>query len=124
MTGILQFQSKHGVISVEVDPQQAEAAGGERAGSGLVAKGGSGAVAGAEIVAKASESFDEAMSTLKAYAASVEDLVMDLDLTPKEVSVEIGLKMSGSAGFIIAKADAEAEMKVALTWELSPKAGA
>jgi len=32
--------------------------------------------------------------------------------------------MSGSAGFIIAKAGAETEMKVALTWEPTPKAGA
>ena len=62
------------------------------------------------------------MTTLKAYAASLEDLITGLDLTPKEVSVEIGLKLSGSAGFIIAKAGAETEMKVALTWE--PKGGA
>ncbi len=126
MAGILQFHTEHGVISVEIDPSEARAAGGE-ALAPLVAKGGSvpmTAKGEADIVVKAPTSFDEAMSTLKAYAASLEDLIMGLDLTPREVAVEIGLKMSGSAGFIIAKAGAETEMKVALTWEPSPKASA
>ena len=57
------------------------------------------------------------MSTQKAYAANLEDLIRGLDLTPSEVSVEIGLKLSGSVGFIITKAGAETEMKVSLTWE-------
>ena len=113
MTGILQFHTEHGVISFEIDPSDAQAVGGE-VSAPLVAKG------GVDIVAKAPRSFDEAMSTLKAYAANLEDLVMGLDLTPREVSVEIGLKMSGSAGFIIAKAGAETEMKVGLTWEPKP----
>ena len=45
------------------------------------------------------------------------DLVAELDLTPEQVSFEVGLKMTGSAGFVIAKAGAETTMKVALTWK-------
>ncbi len=119
MTGILTFETKHGTIAVEVDETVARAVGGvaetpayTRKGSQTMTAKGVG-----DVVAKAPKSFDEAMATLKAYAGSLEDLIMGLDLTPKEVSVEIGLKMSGSAGFIIAKAGAETEMKVSLTWE-------
>ena len=123
MTGILTFETKHGTIAVEVDESVAQAAGGEAATPALTSKGSQTMTAKGvrDVVAKAPKSFDEAMATLKAYAGSLEDLIMGLDLTPKEVSVEIGLKMSGSAGFIIAKAGAETEMKVSLTWE--PKGG-
>ncbi len=124
MTGILTFETKHGTIAVEVDEGVAEAAGGEAVTPAFTSKGSQtmAAMGVGDVVAKAPKSFDEAMATLKAYAGSLEDLIMGLDLTPKEVSVEIGLKLSGSAGFIIAKAGAETEMKVALTWE--PKGGA
>ena len=123
MTGILTFETKHGTIAVEVDETVARAAGGEAATPAFTSKGAQTMTAKGmgDIVAAAPKSFDEAMATLKAYAGSLEDLIMGLDLTPKEVSVEIGLKMSGSAGFIIAKAGSEVEMKVALTWE--PKGG-
>lgn len=121
MTGVLTFNTKHGVIAIEVDESVARAAGGTDAVSdqrGYVAKG-----RVADVVAAAPKSFDEAMSTLKSYAANLEDLITSLDLTPREVSVEIGLKMTGSAGFVIAKAGAETEMKVALTWEPKRAAG-
>jgi hypothetical protein len=123
MTGIVQFHTRHGVISVEIDPSQMEATRGQLSDQ-LVAKGGpvsTAARGGLDIVVKAPQSFDEAMGTLRAYAACLEDVIMGLNLTPSEVSVEIGLKMSGSAGFIIARAGAETEMKVALTWEPKPK---
>ncbi len=40
MTGIIQYETKHGLVSIEVDEAVAEAAGGDRqGGSGLKAKG-------------------------------------------------------------------------------------
>jgi Trypsin-co-occurring domain 1 len=111
MTGILTFPTEHGEIAVEVDESVARAAG----GIGPIAKGGG--ASGVEIVARSPCSFDEAMVTLKAYAASLDDLIRGLDLTPKEVAVQIGLRMSTSAGFIIAKAGAETDMKISLKWE-------
>jgi hypothetical protein len=124
MTGILQFRTARGeIISIEVDESLARAAGGVPATDPLIAKGSATITAkgAGDVIAMAPKSFGEAMSTLKAYAAGLEDLIMGLDLTPREVSVEIGLKMTGSAGFIIAKAGAETEMKVSLTWEPRPK---
>ncbi len=122
MTGILTFDTPHGRIAIEVDESVARAAGGKPAAPEFVAKGSAPMTGRAgDVIAEAPKSFEEAMTSLKAYARSLQDLIMGLDLTPKEVSVEIGLKMSGSAGFIIAKAGAETEMKVSLTWE--PAAG-
>ncbi len=120
MTGILEFETDHGVIAIEVDEDVARAAGGQSSDGAMLAKGVvpmSSDAGGADIIARAPRSFDEAMTTLKAYAGSLEDLIRGLDLTPSEVSVEIGLKLTGSAGFIIAKAGAETEMKVSLKWE-------
>lgn len=117
MTGIIQYETKRGVVSIEVDETVAEAAGGKRkSGSGLRAKGGD-LANGGDVVARAPGRFDEAMGTLKAYAGNLADLIDEIDLTPEEVSFEVGLKMTGSAGFIIAKAGAETEMRVALTWK-------
>ena len=115
MTGILRFNTPHGVVAVEVADDVALAAGGNVEETGPVAKG-LGA-RGREIVADAPTSLQEAMSTLRAYAASIEDMILQLDLTPREVGVEVGLKVTGSAGFIIAKAGAESEMKVSLKWQ-------
>jgi hypothetical protein len=114
VTGILVFKSAHGDIAVEVDEEVARAAGGQAS----VSKG---AVPlskrGGEVLARSPVDFAEAMQTLKAYAATVEDLIKGLDLRPKEVSVQVGLKLKGEAGFIIAKAGTEAEMQVSLKWQ-------
>jgi|GEM_PF-1282363 len=119
MTGILVFESRHGQIAVEVDDSVARAAGGAADTTRFTPKGGP--PAATEVMVKAPKTFDEAMESLKAYAGALEDVVMSLDLTPSEVSVQIGLKLTGSAGFVIAKAGAESEMKVSLKWE--PKRG-
>lgn len=66
--------------------------------------------------------FENAMSSLQAYAGSVQDIVNNLATTPKEVTVEVGLTLKGEAGFFaIAKAGTEAEMRVTLSWEPKPK---
>ena len=104
MTGILQFETRHGLVSIEVDEDAAGGAAAQFAPTGLVAKGGS-------------PRFEDAMASLKAYAGGIADLVEGFDIRPEEVSVEVGLKFAGSAGFIIAKAGAETSMKVALKWK-------
>lgn len=121
MTGIVQFRTRRGdKVSVEVDDAVARAAHDDAAGR--VKKGAAPMTAkGGELVSLAPKSFEEAMETLKAYAGGLQDMIDDMDLRPREVAVEIGLKMSGSAGFVIAKAGAETEMKVSLTWEPKPK---
>lgn len=126
MTGILQFKTARGdIVSVEVADDVARNAGGT-ATKGMVAKGSQPMTAKGldEVVAAAPRSFEEAMATLKGYATALGDMIGDLDLTPAEVAVEIGLKMTGSASFVIAKAGAETEMKVSLKWEPKPRAEA
>lgn len=114
MSGILRFETKHGVIAFEVDDDKEDVVAGPPADDGLIEKGAEPMTAkGGDIP----DSFEKAMGTLKAYAANLEDMIMGLDLTPKEVSVEIGMKLSAKGWFVIAQAGSEAEMKIALTWE-------
>lgn len=115
MTGIVVFESRHGQIAVEVDDSVARAAAGRADAGGFTPKGAM--PVATEVLAKAPKTFGDAMESLKAYAGALEDVVLSLDLTPSEVAVEIGLKLTGSAGFVIAKAGAESEMKVSLKWE-------
>ncbi len=125
MTGIMIFESAHGRIAVEVDDSAAQAALPEGVPEDWVAKGSPGAPqtkGDGNVVVKATASFTDAMGSLKAYAASLNDVIASLAVKPQQVSVEIGLKLEGEAGFIIAKAGTAAEMKVALTWEPTPPA--
>ncbi|NBC34610.1 MAG: hypothetical protein GVY13_18185 [Alphaproteobacteria bacterium] len=121
MTGILQYDTAHGTISIEVDEGTAAAQQGHAraAATGIEVKGDHGPkrTEAGDVIAKASGTFDQAMESLRAYAGSLADMIEGLDLTPEEVSIDVGLKMTGSAGFIIAKAGAETEMKVSLTWK-------
>ena len=130
MTGILRFETSYGPVLVEVDEKvarNAQSADGiaEVMARGYVPKSPSASTTASSgnIVAKAPTSFGEAMTSLRAYAANLQELIGNLDLTPKEVSVEIGLTIAGEAGWIIAKAGTSAEIKIALTWEPGAKHG-
>lgn len=116
MTGIIQFETAHGIVSFEVEEEVARAAGG--AGPSTARGGIVPATRTSDgIVAKVSGKLEEAFDSLKAYVGTLADVVNDLDVAPEQISVELGLKFSGSAGFVIAKAGAETEMKVALSWK-------
>lgn len=120
MTGIIEFESAHGIISVEVDEHVALSAGGFPQETDWVRKGPDSSTRDSSespVVARAAKSFEEAMGSLRAYAGSIEDLILGMASKPSEVTISIGLKMSGSAGFIIAKAGAETEMEVSLKWQ-------
>lgn len=121
MTNIMTFQSKYGPISVEMDDATARAAAvAEKGGEGnpWVAKGVKGLTSrDNETHVETDEKFEQAISSLRAYASTLLDVVHGISLTPSEVAVEVGLKLTGSAGFIIAKTEGEAEMKVSLKWE-------
>ncbi|MFF0950141.1 CU044_2847 family protein [Rhizobium leguminosarum] len=116
MTGIVTFTTPHGTVAFEVDDAVARKNTSAEQNDRLVAKGFAPPDAG-EIVASSTKSFGEAMSTFKAYVANLQDLLSDLVIAPSEVSVELGLKLTGSAGFVIAKAGAESEIKISLSWK-------
>ncbi len=123
MSSILQFKTARGeIVSVEVTDHVALSSQNPET-EDLVAKGSLPPAANGfgEIVATAPRSFEEAIATLRGYAGALGDMIGDLDLRPAEVSVEIGLKMTGSAGFVIAKAGAETEMTVSLKWQPKSK---
>lgn len=115
MTRIVSMPSDHGPILIEVELSDNIGAGVAMAENGLVPKG---PEAAEEAVVELDTRFDKAMASLKAYVGSLQDVLGGLDVTPKEVTVEVGLTLKGEAGFFaIAKAGTEAAMKVTLTWE-------
>lgn len=117
MNDIITFDSDFGPISFEADTTgMTTGTGGDRA------KGVQPMSTGGDEAVKSDTRFDKALDTLRAYAGTIQQVVGNLDVTPREVTVEVGLKLKGEAGFVIAKAGAEAEMKIALKWEPRPRA--
>jgi hypothetical protein len=120
MTGIMIFETTHGRVAVEIEEGLARHELETAKRDGRVSRDAQAvadiASVGSDLVVKAPKSFSDAMITLKAYAANLEDLIAEMPFAPKEVSVEIGLKLVGSLGFVIAKAGGETEMKVSLKW--------
>lgn len=122
MSRIVTFDSQHGPIHFEVDDTGSSIDKSKTTDSGLVPKGGAQQRSKPAPI-KSDTHFERAMSSLQAYAGSVQDIVQELANTPKEVTVEVGLKLVGEAGFFaIAKAGTEAEMRVKLSWRPGSKA--
>jgi len=111
MSGVVIFDSKYGDIFVEADQSVLEAMEADDSGVEMLSGGGSdGSV-------RASIKFNDALQSLRNYVSSIQDVVQELELKPKEVAIEVGVTLKGSAGFVIAKAGAETSMKVTLKWE-------
>jgi Trypsin-co-occurring domain 1 len=94
-----------GSIVVEVD--EPEGAGTVRAGRG------------ADLPEKAQLTFEEAMGRIRPAAEAIVAKLRDLSDQPDQIGVEFGLKLSGTAGAIVASAAIEANYKVTLTWKHS-----
>ena len=69
-------------------------------------------------VAKAKQSFEEAVSGIRPIAEAI--LGQVAALTPESVSVEFGIKFSAQAGVILASSAMEGNCKITLSWK--PKA--
>ena len=69
-----------------------------------------------EIVAKAGQTFEEALERVKPAAGAIIKKLKELSDAPDEVEVEFGLKMSAQAGAVIAVASVEANYRVKLRW--------
>lgn len=120
MTGILRFKTRAGgYVSVNVDEgllhtEETQIGANEFVEKGL-RKGYT--ELQSDLVMTASKTFEESLESLKAYADGISDVIDTFALQPNKVIVEIGLTVSGTAGFIIANASAETAMKVTLSWE-------
>lgn len=70
-----------------------------------------------EVVAKATESFERALDTVKQVAESVVRQVETIPRKPDEVAVSFGVTLAGSVNFLVASGSAEATLNVTLTWK-------
>ena len=67
-----------------------------------------------EVAVKAPQAFETALDKLKPVTSPIISKLRDL--TPSEIQVELGVKMSTEAGVVIASTASEANFKVSLTW--------
>ena len=92
--------------SVLVEVEEAETAGGPVRAS-----------RGTDLPEKAQLTFEQALARVRPAAEAIIGRLRDLDDPPDQVGVEFGIKLSGTAGAIIASAGVEANYKVTLTWK-------
>ncbi len=72
-----------------------------------------------QIVLKVSRTFDEVLEHQVKPAA--QKLVAILrDVSPKEIEVEFGVKITGEAGEVFTKAGVEGQFTIKLKWDRSP----
>lgn len=70
-----------------------------------------------DVAAKVALTLEAALDRVQPAAKAIVSKLRGLVDPPDEVSVEFGIKMSASAGAVIASADTEANFKVNLTWK-------
>ena len=83
----------------------------EREGEGVVR-----AARPGEIAARASQTFEDALDSIRPAIASLMSKLKDLN-APGQIGVEFGIKLGAKAGAVFTSADVEANFKVSLTWK-------
>jgi NTP-dependent ternary system trypsin peptidase co-occuring protein len=69
-----------------------------------------------EIAEKASQTFEAALSKIKPMAGAIFVALNDLAQCPEQIQVEFGVKITASAGAVLASAGVEGNYRVTLTW--------
>ncbi|MFD1365070.1 CU044_2847 family protein [Actinoplanes sichuanensis] len=87
----------------------------EVSGQGLVRAG------AADVVERASERFDNALAQVTRMGQEAIRLAKKAPVPPEAVDVELGLKLTAKAGFVIAESSGAAHFKVVLRWTLAGK---
>ncbi len=67
---------------------------------------------------EAQERFNEVIGRIRPVAQTIFESLQGLD-APDEIGLEMGIKLSASAGIVLASADSEATFKVSLKWKNS-----
>lgn len=67
---------------------------------------------------KAVKTFEETIDSIKSVAETAISSIKKIANPPKEVTLELGIKLSGETGAIIAKASVEGNIKVTFKWTL------
>lgn len=76
------------------------------------------------VVTRAEETFDRALARIASIGDATIEAIRSSARRPDQVTVEFGIKLSASAGAILAAANAEANLKVTLSWSASASDGA
>lgn len=71
--------------------------------------------AGDKVVREAGRNLEDALKDVAPAIDALHRMALAVS-KPKEISLEIGLKLSAKAGVILASADAEGSLKVTLKW--------
>jgi hypothetical protein len=66
---------------------------------------------------QAKEAFDTALAGIKPIARSIMAQLQDAATDAKEIQVEFGIKLTATAGVVLAKASTEGHCKIAITWQ-------
>ena len=69
-----------------------------------------------EIAERAGQTFEAALEKVKPMAATVVSRLRELAQSPDEIHVEFGIKLSASAGAVLASAGVEGNYKVTVVW--------
>lgn len=103
MKQLVEFPLEDGTsILVEVD--EPETPGVVRAGRG------------GELIEKVQHTFGESLERIKPAAETIISKLRTLSLTPDQIDVEFGVKLSAEAGAFFASASTEANFVIKLSW--------
>lgn len=76
---------------------------------------------GHELIEKAAMDFERALDTIKPAAATIIKKIRSLNDVPDEIDVQFGLKLTASAGAVVAAAGVDANYTVTLKWKKPEK---
>jgi len=65
---------------------------------------------------KAKDAFDTALAGIKPIARSIMAQMQEAAADAKEIGVEFGIKLTATAGVVLAKASTEGHCKIAIKW--------
>lgn len=74
-----------------------------------------------EMAERAQQTFEASLEKLKPAASAIIAKLRELGDQPEQVAVEFGIKLSGTAGVVLASTGVEANFKVTLTWKRKPE---
>jgi Trypsin-co-occurring domain 1 len=77
---------------------------------------------GADLVEHGGRTLEESLSAIAPALREVLDKLRGVSTELSEIEVELGLKLTGEAGMVIAKAGAEANFRVLVRWQ-RPQSG-
>ncbi|MFI6872236.1 CU044_2847 family protein [Streptomyces sp. NPDC050400] len=72
---------------------------------------------GGTVIRRAQERFGDALDGIRSMAAEARERINAMDVAPKRLELEFGVKLSGETGAFVAKTAGEAHLVVRAVWE-------